>query len=141
MASFMHVSYTLVFHQSKCISAMRRNCCHVYTLMFFHGIFVPKQTGSHVALCERSPGATSSRELFKGSKDSASILSLDSKEIFWLGVRISCECRHKWTTFRPPWPTSPGPGPKLLDGSISLKFLLETRLQSKPFDDPLGFRV
>ena len=30
MASFMHVSYTLVFYQSKFISAMRRS--HVYTL-------------------------------------------------------------------------------------------------------------
>jgi len=51
---------------------------------------------------------------------------------------------HKWKTFRPPWPTSPGPGPESLDGSISLKLLLETRLQSKYFDtlnDLLGFRV
>ena len=48
----------------------------------------------------------------------------------------------KWRAFRPPWPTSPGPGSKLLDGSISLKFLLETRLQSESFDcldDLLGF--
>ena len=42
--------------------------------------------------------------------------------------------RHKWRTFRPPLPTSPGPGPKPLDGSILLKFLLETRLQPKSFD-------
>jgi len=33
----------------------------------------------------------------------------------------------------PPWPTSPGLGPKLFNGSISLKFLLETRLQSESF--------
>jgi len=47
-------------------------------------------------------------------------------------------------TFRPPWPTSPGPGPKPLDDGISLKFLLETWLQSEFFDtldDLLGFRV
>jgi len=47
-------------------------------------------------------------------------------------------------TFRPPWPTSPNPRPKLLDGRISLKFLLETRLKSKSFNtlyDLLGFRV
>ena len=46
--------------------------------------------------------------------------------------------------FRPPWPTLPGPGRQLLGGSISLKFLLETRLQSESFDtldDLLGFRV
>ena len=36
--------------------------------------------------------------------------------------------------FRPPWPTSSDLGPKPLDGSISLKFLLETRLQFESFD-------
>jgi len=49
-----------------------------------------------------------------------------------------------WRTFRLPWPTLPRLGPKLLDGSISLKFLLETRLQFESFDtldDFLGFRV
>jgi len=47
-------------------------------------------------------------------------------------------------TFRPPWLTLPGPGHQPLGGSISLKFLLETRLQSESFDtldDLLGFRV
>jgi len=50
----------------------------------------------------------------------------------------------KWRTFRPPSPTLPGPGRQPLGGSISLKFLLETRLQSDSFDtldDLLGFRV
>ena len=44
----------------------------------------------------------------------------------------------------PFWPTSSGPGPKPLDGSISLKFLLETRLKSESFDtldDLLRFQV
>jgi len=46
-------------------------------------------------------------------------------------------------TFRPPWPTLPGPGCQPLGGSISLNFLLETRLQSESFDtldDLLEFR-
>jgi len=63
---------------------------------------------------------------------------------FLVGVRIFCEQRHKWKTFRPPWPTSPGPGRKPLDGSFWLKFLLETRLQCESFDtldDLLGFQV
>ena len=41
-------------------------------------------------------------------------------------------------------PTLPGPRHQPLGGSISLKFSLETRLQSKSFDtldDLLGFRV
>jgi len=70
--------------------------------------------------------------------------SLHSKKIFCLGVWVFCEWRHKWRTFRPPWPTLSGPGRQLLGDSISLKFLLETRLQSKSFDtldDLLGFRV
>ena len=46
--------------------------------------------------------------------------------------------------FRPPWPTLPGPGCQLLGDSISLKFLLEIRLQFESFDaldDLLGFQV
>jgi len=56
--------------------------------------------------------------------------------------RVFCEWCQKF--FRPPWPTLPGPGRQPLGGSISLMFLLETRLQSESFDtldDLLGFRV
>jgi len=66
------------------------------------------------------------------------------KRFFGWGMQVFCEWRHKWRTFWPPWPTSPGPGRQPLYGSISLKFLLETRLQSESFDtldDLLGFRV
>jgi len=34
--------------------------------------------------------------------------SLHPKKIFCLGVWTFCEWGHKWRTFRPPWPTSPG---------------------------------
>ena len=58
--------------------------------------------------------------------------SLHSKKNFLLEeVRVFCEWCHKWRTFRPPWTTFPGPGRQPLGGSISLKFLLETRLQSE----------
>ena len=43
-----------------------------------------------------------------------------------------------------PWPTLSGPGRQLLGRRISLKLILETRLQSESFhtlDDLLGFRV
>jgi len=100
-------------------------------------------TRSHVALHAHNSGTKSGRELFNGSKD-ASLLVCTRKKIFWLGGSDFCEWRHKWRTFRPPWPTLPGPGGKPLDSSMSLKFLLETRLQSESFDtldDLLGFRV
>jgi len=64
------------------------------------------------------------------------------KKSFWFGGADFFEWCHKRKAFRPPWPTAPGPGHKLLDGGISLKILLETRLQSKSFDtldDLLGF--
>jgi len=98
----------------------------------------------HVALRANFSGSVNATDPVKVSKDAVSLVACTRKKIFWLGLRIFCEWRHKWRTFRLPWPTSPGPRPKPLDGSISLKFLLETRLQSKPFDtldDLLGFVV
>jgi len=58
-------------------------------------------------------------------------------------MRVSCDDVRS-EGFLSHCSTSPGPMPKQLDGSISLKFLLETRLQSESFDtlkDLLGFRV
>jgi len=50
------------------------------------------------------------------------------KKFFVWGMRVFCEWRHKWKTFRPTWPNLPGPGHQPLGVSISMKFLLETRL-------------
>ena len=55
-----------------------------------------------------------------------------------------CDCRQKWSSFRPFCPTSSGTGPKPQDGRILLKFLLGTRLKSESFDtldDMLRFQV
>jgi len=41
--------------------------------------------------------------------------------------------------FGPFWLMLPGLGPKLLDGSISLKFSLETRLEYKSFEPLINF--
>jgi len=108
------------------------------------GDFWGKNAETHVALHRNFSGPVRSTDWVKLSKDAASLLVCTRKKIFCLGLWVFCEWRHKWKTFRPPWPTSPGPGRQPLDGSISLKFLLETRLQSKSFDtldDLLGFRV
>jgi len=74
-------------------------------------------------------------------------MSLKKLQVIWqpyLEVWVFCEWRHNCRTFWPPWPTSPGLGRQPLDGSISLKFFLETRLQSESFDtldNLLGFQV
>jgi len=44
-----------------------------------------KTTGSHMVLRARNSGAESGSELFKGSKDVASLLVCTRKKIFWLG--------------------------------------------------------
>jgi len=108
------------------------------------GDFRKKNTKTHVALHENFSSPVSATDPVKISKDVASLVACTQKKIFCLGVWIYCQWRHKWRTFRQPWPTLPGPGLKPLDGSISLKFLLETRLQSESFDtldDLLRFQV
>ena len=106
--------------------------------------FHEKYTETHVALRGTLFGLVSTTNLVKSSKGVESLVACARKKFFGWGVWIFCEWCHKWRTFRPPWPTLPGPGLKPLDGSISSKFLLETRLQSESFDildDLLGFRV
>jgi len=44
-----------------------------------------KKKRSHVALCERNSGTKSGRELFKSSKDLASLPVCTRKKIFYLG--------------------------------------------------------
>jgi len=97
-----------------------------------------------VALRRNFSGPVCSTDPVKVSKDAAGLLFCTRKNFFVWGVQVFCEWRHKWRTFRLAWPTLPGPGRQPLGGSISLKFLLETRLQSESFDtldDVLGFRV
>jgi len=83
-------------------------------------------------------------DLVKVSKDVASLLVCTRKNFFAWRVRVFGQRCHKWRTFRPPWSTLSGPGRQSLGGSILLKFLLETRLQSESFDtldDLLGSQV
>jgi len=87
--------------------------------------------------------AVCSTDPVKESKNAASLVCTRKKN-FCLGGAGCLWVTSKRRTFRPPWPTLPGPGGQPLGGTISLKLLLETKLQSKSFhtlDDLLGFRV
>jgi len=74
------------------------------------------------------------RELFKPSKDSASLHVFKEKFfLFWVS-RFFVSDTISGICFRPFWSTSSGSRPKPLDGSMSLKFLLETNLKSESFN-------
>jgi len=103
-----------------------------------------KTAGSHVVLRGNISAPLGVTDLVEMSKDAASLVVCIRQKFFCLGVRFFCQWHHKWRTFWPPWPTLPGPGRQPLDGSISMKFLFDSRLQSVSFhslDDLLGFWV
>jgi len=100
--------------------------CSVMCSVAFHfgvrpllGIF-EKNTKTHVALRGNFSCSVSATDLVEASKDVASLLICTRKKFFAWGVRIFCEWRHKWRSFRPRWPTFPGPASQPFGGSISL---------------------
>jgi len=56
-----------------------------------------------------------------------------------LGLRFSVRNVIRGVGFWPFWLSLPGPGPNPLNGSIFLKFLLETRLESKSLELLIDF--
>jgi len=97
----------------------------------------------HVALRGNISAPVQVMGLVEASKDVASFVGT-RKKFFACGCGFFVSDVIKWRTFRPPWPTLLGPRRQPLGGSISLKFLLESRLQSESFDtldDLLRFRV
>jgi len=103
--------------------------------------FWEKNTETHMALRGNFSGLVSGTKPVS-LRRRVSLVTCTRKK-FWLGV-VDFLWRRKWKTFRPPWPTFPGSRRQPLDGSISLKFLLETRLQCESFDsldDLLRFQV
>jgi len=106
------------------------------------GNSLTKTTGSHVALHGNFSDLVSTRDMVKGSKDAASLLACTRKNFFaWeCGYFVSDIISGRLLGHFGPLCLALG----ARNGSILLKFLLETRLQSKPFDtfdDLLGFWV
>jgi len=61
------------------------------------------------------------------------------KEKFGFGFRVFCEWPHKWCRFLVILPHITLPRVQLLNGRISLKFLLETKLESMSFEPLIDF--
>jgi len=78
-------------------------------------------------------------ELFKGSNGSASLVDCTGKKFFGWGVRIFCEWRHKWSSFRVILAHVTWPRAQPLRQNVSLKFSLETRLESESFEPLIDF--
>ena len=99
----------------------------------------PKTSSCQLPYHRPSSSADYARELFNGSNGSASLVDYTRKKIFGWGVRIFCEWRHKWSSFRVILTHVARPKAQLLGQSVSLKFSLEIRLESESFEPLITF--
>ena len=82
-----------------------------------------------------SSSANCTRELFKGSNGSANLVDCSrKKQFFGWGLQIFCEWGHKWSSFGVILAHVAWPRAQPLGQSVSLKFSLETRLESESFE-------
>jgi len=123
-----------------------RKCCKSSTLTLWepgYDIFVlwfrPKTSNCQLPYQHPSSSTDCARELFKGLNGSASLVDCTQKNFFGWGVRIFCEWRHKWSSFRVILEHVARPRAQLLGQSVSLKFSQETRLESKFFEPLIDF--
>ena len=86
-----------------------------------------------------SSSADCAKELFKSSNGSASLVDCTLKKFFGWGMRIFCDWRHQWSSFGVILAQVAWPWAQLLGQSVSLKFSLETRLESESFEPLIDF--
>ena len=86
---------------------------------------------SPVTLQLRNLPGDCARELFKHSKDVASLRVCSAKKFFGFGFQVFYEWNQKWGRFLAVFAQVTWPWAQPQEGSISLKFLLEARLESK----------
>jgi len=63
----------------------------------------PKTSSCQLPHQRHSSSTDCTRELFKGSNGSDSLLDCTQKNFFGWGLRMSCEWCHKWSSFQPFW--------------------------------------
>ena len=121
-------------------------CINFYFLTLWepaYNIFVPrfwpKNSSFRLPHQRHSSSADCARELFKGSNGSASLLVCTWKKIFWSGVADFMWVTYKWSSFGVILAHVAWSRAQLLGQSVSLKFLLETRLKSESFEPLINF--
>jgi len=108
------------------------------------GNFRKKNSSFRLLYQRHSSSVDCARELFNGSNGSASLVDCTRKKVFAWGVQDFCEWHHKWSSFRVILAHVAWPRTQPLGHSVSLKFSLETRLESEssePLIDFLAFLV
>jgi len=98
-----------------------------------------KNSSFRLPYLRHSSSANCARELFKGSNRSASLVDCTRNKVFGWGVRIFCEWRHNWSSFGVILAHVAWPRAQPLSQSVSLKFSLETRLESESFEPLIDF--
>jgi len=86
-----------------------------------------------------SSSADWAQELFKGSNGLTSLLDCTRKKFFGWEVRIFCDWRHKWSSYGVILACVAWPRAQPLGQSVSLKFSMETRLESESFEPLIDF--
>jgi len=119
----------------KCMAIAFWKICDQLTLWeqgykIFALWYQPKTSSCRLPCQRHSSSADCARELFKGSNRLASHLVCTWKKIFYWGLWIFYEWHHKWSSFWAILAHVAWPRAQLLGQSISLKFSLETRLES-----------
>ena len=99
--------------------------------------FRPKNSSFRLLYQHHSSSTDYARELFNDSNGSASLLDCNQKK-FLVGGGIFCDWHHKWSSFKVILAHVSWPRAQPLGQRISLKFSLETRLESKSFELLIG---
>jgi len=86
-----------------------------------------------------SSSADCAKELFKSSNGSASLVHCIRKKFFGWGVQIFCDWCHKCSSLGVILAHVAWPRAQPLGQSVSLKFSLETRLESESFEPLIDF--
>jgi len=101
--------------------------------------FRPKNSSFWLPYQRPSSFADCARELFKSSNGSASLLVCTWKKFFDWGLWIFCDWHHKWSSFGVILAYVAWARAQPLGQSVSLKFLLETKLKSESFEPLIDF--
>ena len=101
--------------------------------------FSQKNSSFRLLYQRPSSSADCARELFNGSNELASLVDCTRKKNFAWGMRVFCEWRHKWSSFRVILAHVAWPRTQPLGQSVFLKFSLKTRLESESFEPLIDF--